>query len=155
MTQKPCACFGYVILQNTYPQNNEYEVQTESISNTTLFLTQGRMIFRNKQTKDITHDYTPGSFVSEWSDELSEVLASEESVLFCLTAKLNRGYIPEVESVILSPDNVKTYDSGTKFFLCQGIIEINEVEFVGPCQIGFKNTQSLKTKTDVYALIIK
>jgi len=155
MTQKPCACFGFVLLQNTYPKDSVYEVQTSSDSNTTLFLTKGHMLFRDKQTKEILNEHFPGEFGSEWETNLTEAVAVEESVLFCLTAKLNRGYIPETMPVVLDADDTATYDANTKFFLCQGTIRVNGDEFTGPHQVAFKSTQTVKAITDVYGLIIK
>jgi hypothetical protein len=155
MIQKPCACFGFVVIQNTYPKDSVYEVQTSSDSNTTLFLTKGHMLFRNKQTKQILTEHFPGEFGSDWETDLTQAVAVEESVLFCLTAKLNRGYRPETAPVVLDADNTETYDANTKFFLCQGTIKVNGSEFTGPSQVAFKSTQTVEAITDVYGLIIK
>lgn len=113
------------------------------------------MVSKSKETGQILDEYLPGMFVTEWNDRLVEVTAVEETVVFCFTPELNRGYIPETTPVVLNANNTTTYDAGTRFFLCQGTVEINDVEFTGPCQIGFKNTQSLKTKTDIYGIIIE
>jgi hypothetical protein len=132
-----------------------YEVEISSTSKTLLFLTKGQMVHKNKTTGQVVKEYFPGDSASEWRDELLEALSAEESVMFCLTGKLNRDYIPETETVVLKANETKTYNAGTKFFLCQGVIHINEVEYTGPCQIGFKNAQTIETNTDVYGLIIK
>lgn len=155
MTQKPCACFGYVILQNTYPKDSVYEVQTSSDSNTTLFLTKGRMLFRDKQTKEVLSEHFPGEFGSDWETNITEAVAVEESVLFCLTAKLNRGYRPETEPVVLNANDTATYAAGTRIFLCQGTIAVKGFEYTGPCQVGFKGPQTVEAKTDVYGIIVK
>ena len=155
MIQKPCACFGFVVIQNTYPKDSVYEVQTSSDSNTTLFLTKGHMLFRNRQTKEILNEHFPGEFGSDWETDLTEAVAVEESVLFCLTAKLNRGYIPETAPVVLDTDATATFDAGTKFFLCQGTIKVNGSELTGPYQIAFKSTQTAEALTDVYGIIVK
>ena len=155
MTQKPCACFGYILLQNTYPKGNVYEVQTSALSNTTLFLTKGHMVFRNKVTGALLNEHFPGEFGSDWETDLSEAVAVEESVLFCLTAKLNRGYVPETMPVVLDENDTATYDANTKFFLCQGTVKVNGVELTGPYQVAFKSTQAVEAITDVYGIIIK
>jgi len=155
MTQKPCACFGYVILQNTYPKNNVYEVQTSSASDTLLFLVKGHMVFRNKETKQMIEEHFPGAYGSDWADRLSEAVAVEESVLFCLSSQINRGYMPETIPVVLQENEADIFDAGTRLFLCEGTVEINGIEFTGPCQIGFKGQQTLKPKTNIYGLIVK
>jgi hypothetical protein len=155
MLYKPFACFGYVILQNAYPKDSVYDVQTSSTSGTLLFLTKGHMVFKNKETGEVLDEHFPGAYGSEWVDELYEVVAAEESVLFCLTPKLNRGYIPETMPVVLSVNDTAAYDAGTRLFLCQGTIEVNGSEFTGPCQVGFKGPQTIEAKTDVYGIIIK
>ena len=155
MKQNPCACFGYVILENTYPANSVYEVQTFSGSNTLLFLTRGRLVQKRKNSEEVLGEYVAGNISSQWKNEVTDVLAAEETVMFCLTDKLNRGYIPDTTTVILNGDQSANYEAGTKFFLCQGIVKVNGVEFTGPCQIGFKTAQTLEAKTDVYGLIIK
>ena len=144
-----------MILENTHPKDTMYDVQTAAESGTVLFVTKGRMVVRDKETKEMLDEYVPGAFLTEWKDGLSEVASVEETVLFCLTPKLNRGYIPEVAPVILQDNEADFFEAGTKFFLCQGTAEVNGAEFTGPCQIGFKGTQSLKAKTEVYGLIVK
>lgn len=155
MLYKPCACFGYVILQNTYPKDSVYDVQTSASSETLLFLTKGHFVFNSKETGEMLEEHFPGAFGADWVDRLAEAVAVEESVLFCLTPKLNRGYIPETAPVVLNVDDTEMYDAGTRLFLCQGTIEVNGVEFTGPCQVGFKGAHSLKAKTDVYGIIVK
>jgi hypothetical protein len=155
MIHNPCACFGYVILQNTYSKGNVYEVQTSSLSNTVLFITKGHFVLKDKKTGEILDEHFPGSFGSDWDDGVSEVVAMEDSESFCLTAKLNRGYIPETIPVVIQADETYYFEAGARFFLCQGTIEVNSSELVGPCQVGVKSAQSLKAKTDVYGLIIK
>jgi hypothetical protein len=155
MTQKPCACFGFVLLQNTYPKDSVYEVQTSSDSNTTLFLTKGHMLFRDKQTKEILNEHFPGEFGSEWETNLTEAVAVEESVLFCLTAKLNRGYIPETMPVVLEAGETYYFEAGVKFFLCQGTVIVSATDFTGPHQIALKSAKTMEAVTDVYGIIIK
>jgi hypothetical protein len=155
VTYNPCACFGYVILQNTHPKDSVYDVQTSSTSGTLLFVTKGHMVFKDKKTGEVLEDHFPGSYVSEWVDELYEAVAVEETILFCLTPKLNRGYIPETMPVVLDALDTVVYDAGTRFFLCEGTVEINDAELTGPCQIAFKGSQTMKTKTNVYGLIVK
>lgn len=155
MLYKPCACFGYVLFQNEYPKGSVYDVQTSAISETVLFLTKGHFVFKNKETGEVLSEHFPGEFAYDWVDNITEATAVEESVLFCLTPKVNRGYIPEVAPIVLQIGDTNTFEAGTRFFLCQGTAEVNSAEFTGPCQIGFKGTQALKAKTDVYGLIIK
>jgi hypothetical protein len=155
MTQKPCACFGYILIQNTYQKDSVYEVQTSSDSNTTLFLTKGHILFRDKQTGEVLNEHFPGEFGSDWETNLTEAVAVEESVFFCLTPKLNRGYVPETMPVVLDVDGTATYDAGTKFFLCQGTIKVNGSELTGPYQVEFKGAQTVTAKTDVYGIIVK
>lgn len=155
MIQKPYACFGYVILRNTDPAGYVCNVQTLSASNTVQFLTKGHMVAKNKETGEVLDEYFPGTFLTEWKDRLAEVTAMEETVLFCLTPELNRGYIPDVTPIILQTGESNFFEAGTKFFLCQGTAEVNGAEFTGPCQIGFRGPQELKTKTDVYGMVIK
>lgn len=155
MKQKPCACFGYTILQNTTPKGYVCDVETSSTSRTMQFCTKGHIVTRNKETGNVRNQYLQGSYITDWEDELVEATAVEDTVIFCLNAELNRGFVPETTPVVIQENNTAAYDAGTRFFLCQGTLEINGVEFTGPCQIGFKNTQSLRTKTDIYGIVVK
>jgi hypothetical protein len=119
------------------------------------FFTAGHMVSKSKETGNIRNQYLQGAFITDWIDELVELRAVEDTVVFCLTQDLNRGFIPETTPVLMKENNTTTYNAGTRFFLCQGVVEINGVEFKGPCQIGFKNLQALKAKTDVYGIIVK
>ncbi len=155
MIQKPYSCFGYIVLQNTVPQGYVCDVQTLAISRAIQFLTKGHMIAKSKETGEVLDEYFPGAFLTDWVDGLAEVTAVEETVLFCLTPELNRGYIPDVTPIILQADEANSFEAGTRFFLCEGVVEINGAEFIGPCQVKFNGPQTLKAKTDVYGVIAK
>lgn len=155
MIQKPCACFGYVLLQNTYPKGNVYEVQTSSTSSTMLFLTKGHVVYKNKTTGELLDEHFPGAFGTEWVDGLYEVVAMEESTAFCFDPNINRGYIPETMPVVMEAGETYYFESGAKFFLCQGTATVNGTDFTGPYQVAFKSAKPMEAVTDVYGVIVK
>ena len=155
MIQKPCACFGYVLLQNTYPKGNVYEVQTSSTSSTMLFLTKGHVVYKNKETGELVDEHFPGAFGTEWADGLYKVVAMEESTAFCFDPNINRGYIPETMPVVIEAGETYYFESGAKFFLCQGTVIVNGTDYTGPYQVAFKSAKPMEAVTDVYGIIVK
>jgi len=49
---------------------------------------------------------------------------------------LNDSQQPSLTPVDLPQGESATFSNGTKFFLCEGVLQINNVEFVGPVAIS-------------------
>lgn len=155
MKQKPFACFGYVLIANYYDAGEVFEVRSSSDSKTVLFCVKGHTIGRNKQTGEVLEEYVPGWFATEHIDMVYENTAEEASVCFCFDPKRHNDYVPPMDVVNSASGETVVCAAGTRLFLCEGTLNIDGKDFVGPCQVLTQGAKQATAVTDVYGLIIK
>lgn len=155
MIYKPHACFGFVVLSNHYVKDEVHHVATSADSTLVMMLVKGHVVSKDKETGEFVEEFFPGAFGNTYVDGVFERITTEDSLVFCFDPRLNKGYVPPIDPVVMQPEDVETYVAGTRFFLCEGTIEVNGTEITGPHQVAFKGTQPMTAKTDVYGMLIR
>jgi hypothetical protein len=155
MKNKPYACFGHVLLSNTYDTTEKYFVNKTNENNDRVLAVSGHAQMYNEDTGEFCEDVFPGWFVSSrnYEDTRYEFRIVEETTTFCYSAKLNQDYVPEIAPLVLEAGESQMLAPKTKLFLCKGTIDVDGRELVGPCQVLNATDKTLVAKTPVYGMI--
>lgn len=136
--QKFVRAFGYVFVQNTYPQGLRYKLVPKDIVTCTIFCSSGYAETTDYKTGEPIEDiYTGVMFDSSsaWFKEY-DVHVTEPMVVYCYDQLLNNNQKPTLIPVDLQQGENTTFENGTKFFLCDGVLHINNTPFTGPTAIA-------------------
>ena len=137
IAQKFVRAFGSVFVQNTYPQDLRYKLIPKDIVTCTIFCSSGNAYTVDCETGNPTEGIQAGVMwggASPWIKEY-DVHITEPTVVYCYDELLNNGKKLNLIPVDLPQGESTTFTGGTKFLLCNGVLHINNVEFVGPTAI--------------------
>ena len=157
MIQKPFAAFGYVIIANYYKKSEQFEVNSSVDSKTLIFCSTSDITGTDRLTGRVLDQYTSGwsNYGVNVTQEYTNIV-NEDSTFWCCDPKLNKGFLPKIIPQVVSINDTIELKQGTKLFLCEGTLEINGREFVGPYQIHIKTgDKSAKALTTCYGLIFE
>lgn len=136
--QKFVRAFGYVFVQNTYPQGLRYKLIPKDIVTCTIFCSSGYAVTTDYETGNPIEDIYTGVMFDSSSDWFKEydVHVTESMVVYCYDQLLNDGQQPNLTPMDLPQGQSETFSNGTKFFLCEGVLQINSTLFTGPTAIS-------------------
>lgn len=156
MTRKPFAAFGRVLYANYYDKDEVINLDTSAISRTTLFVSSGHVIVKDKNTDEVMHVCKPGFFIGNYKDSNFVCTALEKSVCWCYDPLVNQGYLPNIQTFVNIRGQRTMFNSFTNLFLCEGTVMIDQNTYTGPYQISIKNDKKvILCSTDAYGLVFK
>ena len=157
MTRKPFAAFGRVLYANYYAAGDVVDVTTTSDSATVLFFSDGSFTARDKQTGETVWECVPGWYSSgNPQDRVYTGTANAASVCWCYDPKVNQGYVPPMETLILKSGESVSLAVGANLFLCSGTVQLNGKAYTGPYQLSVRSSDvTVVATTDVYGLQFK
>jgi hypothetical protein len=156
MIRKPFAAFGRVLYANYYDAGSEFDLLSSINKKTVLFFSEGSMTVHSKDTGEVTHTCGAGWFnYGDYIDHTYKCTANSPTVCWCYDPEVNDGYIPQMETLIVKPEEQIVLPKDTKLFLCYGTITNGEQSLTGPCQVILSGDKPLKATTNVYGLIFK
>lgn len=145
------ACFGHVLFLNEAEGDELVNVIIYTTSNNTMFIVQGF------ETRDGKISENTGSFKKSNRDLPAETYTAvyrDNYKLWCYSPIFNKGRDPDIKNIIIDPDQSMIFPIGTKLFLCNGILQINDKEVTGPTQIRIKTAdQKLTAVNRCYGLL--
>lgn len=156
--QKLHAAFGHVLMCNTYEDGETFRADIKNDAPWTMYWAKG--LFKNKNiTTNSTWIDFPAGFIARPGDYTSGVFehtSMGESIVFCFDPMLNHRYTPGIETWEIDADQQITMPVGTKLFLCEGEILVDDKRIQGPMQVSIKTTDKVITGgTKCYGLIFK
>lgn len=138
ISQKFVRAFGLVFVQNTYPKDLRYKLIPKDVVTCTIFCSSGNADTVDSETGMPTEGIQPGVMwggSSNWVKEY-DVHITEPTVVYCYDELVNSGQKPNLSPVDLPQGESTTFPNGTKFLLCDGVLNINNTSFTGPVAIA-------------------
>jgi len=156
MIQKPYAAFGYVLIENTYADEETYTAIIGDDIKCTTFWVQG--VFKNKHVSanQEFRDFLTGTFLrpSDCIPGVFEHRSVGESKVFCFDQRLNSDQYVELTPFVLEGGTETILPKDTKLFLCSGHLAVNGNNIEKPTQVSVRSGNTLVTAiTDCYGLI--
>lgn len=142
MKQTVHACFGHVLFLNEAEGDELVNVVIYTTSNNTMFIVQGF------ETRDGQISENTGSFKKsnrELPAETYTAVYKDNYKVWCYSPFWNKGRDPAIKNIIIDPGNEIVYPVGTKLFLCNGTLKIDDKEVKGPIQIRIKTEEKKLT----------
>lgn len=156
MKHKPYAAFGYVLMENTYEDNEVYTALIGDDIKCTTFWAEGAFENKNLTTNEDFRSFPTGTFLTpaDYVPGMFEHRSIGESKVFCFDQRLNGNNYVELVPFILAGGAETIFPQNTKLFLCSGQLAVNGTNVDKPTQINVKSGNSLVTAvTNCYGLI--
>ena len=150
MQQKPYACFGNIVHQNKFPND---EIWVHRWRGESFFLVKGDVSRMNTHSNEVLPLFTEG-MVSYRDGKVNHDPAIEISLapqlrpivctaigdveVYCLDPKLNK-MDTTVTAIKMVQGEKRFFEIGTKMFICRGILSTGEKTAIGPTQLSFSS----------------
>jgi|LauGreDrversion4_2_1035121.scaffolds.fasta_scaffold211136_2 hypothetical protein len=147
MIQKPFACFGRVLIRNTYYDGEVIEVVIADTSAATLLCTSGSMTGVDLTGERTVTPVQTGDLITP---EIHLAAPHHQSqtmhnnyIIWCYSPVINHGYQADIEKFQLDGGSETILPVGTKLFLCSGTLAVDGSNIAAPAQINIKSTNQL------------
>jgi len=145
--QKPFACFGRILIRNTYADGEVVEVVITDTSAATLLCTSGSMTGIDLTGAQSVVPIQTGDLITP---EIHRAAPRHQSqtmhdgyTLWCYSPESNHGYDADIEKFQLDGGSETIVPIGTKLFLCSGTLTANGTNVDAPAQIHIKTGNQL------------
>lgn len=157
MKMKPYAAFGYVLIENTYADGEQWKSIINDDIQVTTFWVNG--LFKNKHLSLGSEDFQDlesGRFLRpvDYIQGVFEHTAVGECKVFCFDPRINANRDVELLPFILKSGEQTVLSKDTKLFFCFGNMSANGKSITQPSQVNVQSNNILViAESDCYGLL--